>query len=70
MTTTTFKKHISYVTDTNGEQTAVQLDLKNKSMREFWEDMVDTMTAIERENEKPIPYEEFEKEYLADITQD
>lgn len=69
MTATVFKKHISYVTDINGEQTAVQIDLKNKTMREFWEDMVDTMTAIERKDEKPIPYEEFEKEYLAETTQ-
>lgn len=65
MTTTTLKKHISYVTDSAGEKVAVQIDIKNKQVKEFFEDLFDTLDVIERQDEKGRPFDEYVKEYLS-----
>ena len=47
MTATTLKKYINYLTDNSGQKVAVQLDLKNKQMQIFFEDLLDTLEAID-----------------------
>jgi hypothetical protein len=65
MTTTTLKKHISYVTDSAGQKVAVQIDIKSKQMKDFFEDLFDTLDAIERQDEQGRPFDEYVKEYLS-----
>ena len=51
MTASTLKKHINYLTDNSGHKVAVQLDLKNKQMQVFFEDLLDTLEAIDAHKE-------------------
>ena len=67
MTTTqaiNIKKGISYLTDISGKKIAVQIDLKNSETRDLFEDLLDTLTVIERQDEVGRPFEEFANEYL------
>ena len=48
MTVTTLKKYRTYLTDENGKPVMVQLDLRNKEMKAFYEVMMeDFMDMIE-----------------------
>lgn len=49
---------VQYVTDEQGHKVGVLLDLKEWG--ELWEDIYDTLIAIERKGEAAIPVEEFE----------
>lgn len=41
----------------------VQLDLRNKAVREAYEDWMDAREAMARENDETRPFDEFVKEY-------
>lgn len=58
MEATALKKGMSYVTNTEGEQTGVLFDLTNESVRELVEDLFDTLTVIDRQNEPTVPFSE------------
>ena len=62
MTATTLKKHINYLTDNSGQKVAVQLDLKNKKMQVFFEDLLDTMEAIDAYKEPRTSLQDLKKE--------
>lgn len=64
MTTALLERNMTFLNNTKGEMVAVQLDLKNKAMKQFFEDLVDTMTVIERQDEPTIPFEQVRKEIL------
>ncbi len=68
MTATLLKKHTNYVTDAAGQKVAVLFDLKNKQMQDFFEDLVDTLSVIERQNETPRAFGDFVKEYQSKQT--
>lgn len=51
MTTASIKQGISYMTNNKGKQTAVVFDLKNKAVKEFMEDFMDTLDAIDSLND-------------------
>jgi hypothetical protein len=59
METATIKQGISYLTNNKGKQTAVVFDLKNKAVKEFMEDFLDTLEAIESLND-PTPRKSLE----------
>ena len=58
MTATTLKKHIRYVTDAKGKPTDIIISLKNKEVREYIEDLMDTQEAMARDDDDTIPWEE------------
>jgi hypothetical protein len=67
METATIKQGISYLTNNKGKQTAVVFDLKNKAVKEFMEDFLDTLEAMESLND-PTPrksLEEVRKDFLS-----
>lgn len=65
MTVATLQKHISFLTDAKGEKVAVQFDLKNRQVQELFEDLIDTLTVAERQQEPTRPFDEVRKEILA-----
>lgn len=56
MNPTALRQGISYVTNSKGEKTALQLDLTNAAVREIVEDLIDTLDAMERRNESTRPF--------------
>ncbi len=58
MTATTLKKHVRYVTDAKGKATDIIISLKNKEVREYIEDLMDTQEAMTRDDDDTIPWEE------------
>ena len=65
MTVATLKKHISFLTDSNGKKVAVQFDLRNQKVQELFEDLMDTLTAVERQDEPTKSFEQVRNEILA-----
>jgi len=65
MNATAIRQGISYVTNSKGEKTALQLDLTNAAVQEIVEDLIDTLDAVERRNEPTRPFEEVRNEILA-----
>ena len=69
MTAAALKKYRTYLTDDNGKPVMVQLDLRNKEMRAFYEawmeDLEDTWTAMERDDDDTISYEQVKARILA-----
>ncbi|MCX6212880.1 hypothetical protein [Spirosoma sp.] len=65
MNATAIRQGISYVTNSKGEKTALQLDLTNAAVQEIVEDLIDTLDAVERRNEPTRPFEEVKNEILA-----
>lgn len=59
----TLKKHQTYFYDEKGNPIMVQLDLRNKAVREAYEDWMDAREAMARENDETRPFDEFVKEY-------
>jgi hypothetical protein len=53
------------LTDAKGQKVAVQFDLRNQQMQDLFEDLIDTLTVFERQNEPTKPFEEIKKEILA-----
>lgn len=65
MNATAIRQGISYVTNSRGEKTALQLDLTNEAVQEIVEDLMDTLDAVERRGEPTRPFEDLKKEILA-----
>lgn len=65
MTATTLKKHVRYVTDAKGKATDIIISLKNKEVREYIEDLMDTQEAMTRDDGQGRPFDEFVAEYLS-----
>lgn len=61
----TLKKHQTYFYDEKGNPIMVQLDLRNKAVREAYEDWVDAREAMAREQDASRPFDEFVKELRA-----
>ncbi len=55
---------VQFVTDEQGQRVGVLLDLKQWG--ELWEDIYDSMMAMERSGEPSIPLEDFEAELRAE----
>ena len=64
MTVATLKRNISFLTDAKGQKVAVQFDLRNQQMQDLFEDLIDTLTVFERQDEPTKPFEEIQKEIL------
>ena len=56
---------ISYVIDSKGEKTALQLDLTNTAVQKMVEELMDTLDAMERRNEPTRSFEDVKNEILA-----
>lgn len=65
MTASTLEKNVHFVTNTDGEQVAVQIDLKNEEIRDFFEDLFDTLDVLKTQDEPTRPFEEIRAEILA-----
>jgi hypothetical protein len=65
MNPTAIRQGISYVTNSKGEKTALQLDLTNTAVQEIVEDLMDTLDAIERRNEPNRSFDDVKNEILA-----
>lgn len=65
MDATTIRQGISYVTNSKGEKTALQLDLTNAAVQEIVEDLMDTLDSIERRNEPTRSFIDVKNEILA-----
>ena len=65
MNATAIRQGISYVTNSKGEKTALQLDLTNAAVQEIVEDLIDTLDAMERRHEPTRPFDEVKNEILA-----
>jgi hypothetical protein len=65
MNTTAIRQGISYVTNSKGEKTALQLDLTNVAVQEIVEDLIDTLDSVERRNEPTRSFEEVKNEIIA-----
>jgi RNase adaptor protein for sRNA GlmZ degradation len=65
MIVSTLKKNISFLTDSKGQKVAVQFDLRNQQMQDLFEDLIDTITVLERQDEPTRTFEEVKKEILA-----
>ncbi len=55
---------VQFVTDDQGQRVGVLLDLKEWG--ELWEDIYDSMMAMERNGEPSMPLEDFEAELRAE----
>ncbi len=64
MVADTLRKHQTFFYDEKGNPVMVQLDLKNKVVREAYEDWMDAREATARENDDRRPFDEFVEEYL------
>lgn len=65
MNQTALRQGISYVTNSKGEKTALQLDLTNTAIQEIVEDLMDTLDAMERKGEQTRLFDEVKNEILA-----
>jgi hypothetical protein len=59
------RKGINFITDTKGTKTGVLINLRNKQAKELFEDFLDTLTIIERQDEPTRPFEEVDAEILS-----
>lgn len=64
MTVATLKRNISFLTDAKGQKVAIQFDLRNQQMQDLFEDLIDTITVLERQDESTKPFDELKKEIL------
>lgn len=62
---TAIRQGISYIINSKGEKTALQLDLTNPAVQEIVIDLIDTLDAIERRNEPTQPFEKVKNEILS-----
>ena len=65
MNAAVIRQGISYVIDSKGEKTALQLDLTNTAVQEMVEELMDTLDAIERRSEPTRSFEDVKNEILA-----
>ncbi|RYU92786.1 hypothetical protein [Emticicia agri] len=65
MTLATLKKNIHFLVNAKGQKVAVQFDLRNKQIRELFEDFFDTLAVLERQNEPTKNFDDIKEEILA-----
>lgn len=65
MNVATLQKHMSFLTDASGKKVAVQFDLRNRQVQELFEDLMDTLTVIERQEEPTRSFGDVKKGILA-----
>lgn len=65
MTVATLKKNISFLTDAKGQKVAVQFDLRNQQMQDLFEDLLDTLSVVERQEEPTKSFDDIKNEILA-----
>lgn len=65
MNATAIRQGISYVTNSKGEKTALQLDLTNAAVQEIVEDLIDTLDAADRRSEPTRSFKDVKNEILA-----
>lgn len=58
------RQGMQYVTNAQGERTALLLDLKNKAVKQLVEDLIDTLDAIDAYGDPRSSSEEVRKELL------
>lgn len=73
----TLRKYRTYLTDDQGKPVMVQLDLRNKMIRQAYEEMMEDledlveakarMKELRANPSLAVPFDEFAKEYLASI---
>ena len=63
MNVATLQKHMSFLTDASGKKVAVQFDLRNRQVQELFEDLMDTLTVIERQEEPTRSFDEVKKDF-------
>jgi len=72
MNSKSLKKHVSYLYDEKGKLVCVQLNLRNKIIRNFYaqlmEDLEDTLDAMARDDEDTIPSEEVRASLIAKMS--
>ncbi|MFN3784866.1 MAG: hypothetical protein ACK4R6_13185 [Spirosomataceae bacterium] len=62
----TIEKSIQYVSDSKGVKNALLIDITNKNVAQYFEDLLDSLEAEKRMNTGGgRPLAEFKKEYLA-----
>ena len=65
MTASIFEKSMSVVTSQEGKPKALMFDITNKKVKEYFEDLLDTLEAEERMVKGGgRPFKEYKKEYL------
>lgn len=64
MNPTAIRKGLSYVTNSQGQKTAIQLDLTNEAIQAIVEDLIDKLDAAERRDEPSRPFEKVKQEIL------
>jgi hypothetical protein len=64
MNVAAIRQGISYVINSKGEKTALQLDLTNVAVQGIVEYLMDTLDVIERFREPTRPFEEVKNEIL------
>ena len=57
------QKSVRYMKNLEGEETDIVFSLNNKQVQDFFKDFFDTLVAIERQDEKGIPFDEFKKQF-------
>ncbi len=57
------QKSVRYMKNLKGEETDIIFSLNNKQVQVFFEDLFDTLVAIERQDEKSIPFDEFKRQF-------
>jgi hypothetical protein len=62
------QKSVRFMTNSKGEETDIVFSLNNKQVQEFFEDLFDTLVAVERQDEKGIPFDEFKKQFYQSRT--
>ena len=65
MTTKALENNLSFLTNTRGEQVAVVIDLKNKDVRNYFEDLIDSLTVFERQDDESVDFFEATSKILA-----
>ncbi len=66
MTAAIIEKSINYVSDAKGNQNALLIDITNKTVAQYFEDLLDSLEAEQRMNAGGgRSLAEFKKEYLA-----
>jgi hypothetical protein len=56
---------LRFVTNTKGAKTGVLINLQNKQAKELFENFLDTLTILERQDEPTRPFEEVDAEILS-----
>jgi RNase adaptor protein for sRNA GlmZ degradation len=70
MTTKILENNLSFLTNTKGEQVAVVIDLKSQEIRDYFEDLIDSLTIYERQDDESVDFFEATSKILANRKKD